>query len=154
MGGSLDARGAVVIPNVLGHSIARRRGGALRCRGGVTGCLAARCRYTRGCGCAGGEQEMTAGEGRFLGLHARVLLRERAPLQRRLLRSPSGRSWALVQCLGFRRSAIMDLRTAICVCSLLRSKSVRSEMRPMKLAKYVKFREEKFGAVLFETRSE
>ena len=27
-------------------------------------------------------------------------------------------------------------------------------MRPMKLAKYVKFREEKFGGVLFETRSE
>jgi hypothetical protein len=27
-------------------------------------------------------------------------------------------------------------------------------MRPMKLARYVKFREEKFGGVLFETRSE
>ena len=27
-------------------------------------------------------------------------------------------------------------------------------MWPMKLAKYVKFREEKFGGVLFETRSE
>jgi hypothetical protein len=27
-------------------------------------------------------------------------------------------------------------------------------MKAMKLAKYVKFREEKFGAVLFETRSE
>ena len=27
-------------------------------------------------------------------------------------------------------------------------------MRPMKLAKYAKFREEKFGGVLFETRSE
>lgn len=27
-------------------------------------------------------------------------------------------------------------------------------MAPMKLAKYTKFREEKFGAVLFETRSE
>src|SRR6185503_12211626 len=31
---------------------------------------------------------------------------------------------------------------------------VESDMKPMKLAKYVKFREEKFGGVLFETRSE
>jgi hypothetical protein len=32
--------------------------------------------------------------------------------------------------------------------------SFRGHLCPMKLAKYVKFREEKFGGVLFETRSE